>query len=193
MKNNPPTYTRLVIGFSIIALVSIMASLPHAQQRKQNFNLVNKSGLAKFDSRLTQAVRPCAREDLTIKKGQSDQAMGGRISLRFVIKNVSSSPCNLQGYPSLVLLNKTGKAVKRATKDNGGDSAASVTLEPGKMGWFELDYMEYEGGTFKSCFRAARVRITLLDVTRPFVLRGNLATCAKNEFSVTAIQAGAPQ
>lgn len=204
MKKNPPTCARLVVGFSILALASVMASHAVARQGKPKSTPVNKTGSvinALFvskgklhsGSRLTQAVRPCTREDLTIKAGQSDQAMGGRISKRFVIKNVSSVPCSLQGYPSLELLNRAGKAVKRAAKDSGGDSAAPVTLESGKTGWFELDYMAYNGGTFKPCFRTPRVRIKLPGVTRAFVLRDNIGTCKENEFRVTAISAGAPQ
>src|SRR4051794_13759761 len=60
--------------------------------------------------------QPCTRAALTIKEGETDAAMGGVRRTPYTLTNVSKTPCVLNGYVSLELLNKAGVMVKRATK-----------------------------------------------------------------------------
>jgi hypothetical protein len=139
-------------------------------------------------------VRSCARESLTIKEGETDAAMGGVRRTPFVIKNDSSSACTLEGYPALELLNRAGAVVKRATKQKTDDPVTPVTLEPGKTAWFALNHNAGGAGYMgKPCPTYTRVRISIPTVTRPFTLRSDIQTCAKTDFEVTAISAGAPE
>src|SRR5262245_22169273 len=110
MTRTSPTHARLIIRIGTITLLAALALLAQAQRAKPDFALVNNNGFTGNDlylsNRPTQAgVRPCARENLTIKEGEGDQAMGGRISTPFVLTNVSSSACTLKGYADLELLN----------------------------------------------------------------------------------------
>ena len=139
-------------------------------------------------------AKACAHEDLTIKEGETDAAMGGVRRTPFVITNVSKGPCTLRGYPSLELLNKAGALVKRATKPKSDTSVALVTLEPGKTAWFALNFNAGGAGYMgKPCPTYTRVRITLPVVTGPFNLRSGVTTCSKTDFEVTAISAGSPE
>jgi Domain of unknown function (DUF4232) len=136
----------------------------------------------------------CAHEDLTIKEGETDAAMGGVRRTPFVITNVSKGPCTLRGYPALELLNKAGVLVKRATKQKSDDPVTLVTLEPGKTAWFALNFNAGGAGYMgKPCPSYTRVRVTLPAVDGPFNLRSEVTTCAKTDFEVTAISAGSPE
>lgn len=137
---------------------------------------------------------PCARESLAIKEGETDAAMGGVRRTPFVLTNVSKAPCTLEGYPSLELLNKAGAVVKRATKQKPDDAITAATLEPGKTAWFALNFNAGGAGYMgKPCPTYRQLRITPPGAKRPFVLRSEIQTCAKTQFEVTPIQAGAPE
>jgi len=140
------------------------------------------------------SAQPCARENLTIKEGETDAAMGGVRRTPFVLTNVSKAPCTLVGYPSLELLNKTGAVVKRATKQKSDDPITPATLEPGKTAWFALNFNAGGAGYMgKPCPSYRQVRITPPGAKRPFVLRTGIQTCAKTDFEVTPIVAGTPE
>jgi hypothetical protein len=120
--------------------------------------------------------------------------MGGVRETPFVLTNVSKAPCTLKGYPSLELVNKAGALVKRATKQKSDDPIASVTIEPGKTAWFALNFNAGGAGYMgKPCPTYRQVKITTPGATRPFVLQSEIQTCAKTDFEVSAIVAGAPE
>ena len=139
-------------------------------------------------------TRSCAGPSLSIKMGESDAAMGGVRSTPFVIKNNSSSPCTLEGYPALELLNQARAVVKRATKQKTDEPLTPVTLEPGKTAWFALNHNAGGAGYMgKPCPTYTHVRISLPSMTRSFILRGDIQTCAKTDFEVTRISASTPE
>jgi len=139
-------------------------------------------------------TRPCAREDLSIKEGETDAAMGGVRRTPFVLTNISKSPCTLEGYASVELLNKAGALVRRSTKQKSDDAITPATLEPGKTAWFALNFNAGGAGYMgKPCPTYKQVRITTPGANRPFVLRTDIQTCAKTDFEVTPIVAGAPE
>src|SRR5258708_22075539 len=74
-------------------------------------------------------ARQCVREDLRIKEGETDAAMGGVRETPYIFTNISSSACALDGYPALELLNQKGVVVRRATKQKSDEPNAAVTLD----------------------------------------------------------------
>jgi hypothetical protein len=137
--------------------------------------------------------QPCARENLKIKAGETDAAMGGVRQTPFVLTNVSKAPCTI-GYPSLVLLNKAGALVKRATKQKSDDPITPATLEPGKTAWFALNFNAGGAGYMgKPCPNYRQMRITTPGAKRPFILRSEIQTCPKTDFKVAPIVAGTPE
>ena len=175
-----------------IALVVIaLAAVP---QLTAGGAVVLPDSISYTSSGATQSTpQPCAREDLTIKEGETDAAMGGVRRTPYVLTNTSKVPCTLTGYPSLELLNKAGAIVKRATKQKSGDPISSATLEPGKTAWFALNFNSGGAGYMgKPCPSYRQMRITTPGAKRPFVLRTDIQTCPKSDFEVTAIQAGTP-
>jgi len=138
--------------------------------------------------------QPCAREDLTIKAGETDAAMGGVRSTPFVLTNVSKTSCTLKGYVALDLLNKAGKVVKRAAKREPENPITTVIIEPGKKAWFSLFFNSGGAGYMgKPCPGYSRVRITIPGAQRPFIITSGVVTCAKTDFEVSPVIAGAPE
>jgi hypothetical protein len=139
-------------------------------------------------------AQTCAREDLRIKEGETDAAMGGVRRTPYVITNISKIACTLNGYPSLELLNKAGAVVKRATKQKAVDPITRATLEPGKTAWFALNFNAGGAGYMgKPCPAYRQMRIITPGAKRAFVLKTDIQTCAKTNFEVTPIVAGAPE
>src|SRR5947199_2230585 len=91
-------------------------------------------------------VPQCIRESLSLKEGETDAAMGGVRVTDYVFTNTSSSPCTLNGYPRVELLNRKGRVARRAVNSDQlpNDSEKMppqlVTLEPGKTAWFRIYY-----------------------------------------------------
>jgi hypothetical protein len=177
----------LRIAFAVIVLAGVCDQLAAGREIKFPDAVRSKS------SSPSQS-QPCAREDLSIKAGETDAAMGGVRETPFVLTNVSKSPCTLKGYPSLELLNKAGALVKRATKQKSDDPIASVTIEPGKTAWFALNFNAGGAGYMgKPCPTYRQLRITTPGAKSPFVLQSEVQTCAKTDFEVSPIVAGAPE
>ena len=145
----------------------------------------------------TSAAAPaktCAHEDLRIKEGETDAAMGGVRRTPFVITNIAKAACTLQGYPSFELLNKAGVRVKRATKQKSDAPVTAAMLEPGRTAWFALNFNAGGAGYMgKPCPTYTRVRLTIPGAPRPFTLHSGITTCAKTDFEVTPITAGSPE
>jgi|GEM_PF-7011722 len=177
------------VGILVIALVSVVLQV----------TVNGKVGLGdepNFGVReMPQSnVLPCAREALKIKEGETDAAMGGVRRTPYVLTNISQSPCTLQGYPSLELLNNAGALIKRATKQKTDEPITAATLEPGKTAWFALNFNAGGAGNMgKPCPTYRQLRITTPGAKRPFVLKTEIQTCARSDFDVTPIVAGTPE
>jgi len=178
-----------IVGILVIALVSVVLQV----------TVNGKVGLGdepNFGVReMPQSnVRPCAREALKIKEGETDAAMGGVRRTPYVLTNISQSPCTLQDYPSLELLNNAGAVIKRATKQKTEEPITAATLEPGKTAWFALNFNAGGAGNMgKPCPTYRQVRITTPGAKRPFILRSEIQSCPGSQIEVTPIQSGTPE
>jgi uncharacterized protein DUF4232 len=169
-----------------LALLVITISLAFAP--------VYSSRTSNSPGRLAAVVPSCAHQNLKVKAGEGNAAMGGVRETPFIFTNVSASACTLEGYPNLELLNEKGALVKRANKQKSDEPPAAVTIEPGKTAWFNLNYNAGGAGHMgKPCPAYSKVKITAPGVTQPFVLRAEIQTCSRTDFSITAITSGEPQ
>ena len=139
-------------------------------------------------------VPRCRREDLSIKEGETDAAMGGVRVTPYILTNTSSSACTLDGYPSVELLNGRGAVVKRSTQQKSDEPVSLVLVETGKTAWFSLNYNSGGAGYMgRPCPTYNKIRIRISGVTSPVVFRSSIQTCPRTDFQVTSIQSGAPQ
>ena len=179
---------RLAFVLVFVSLSFIQSERARAIIHQQNYSAINLA------NRPTQTrVRPCAREDLRIKEGETDAAMGGVRETPYIFTNVSSSACTLDGYPALELLNQKGAVVRRATKEKSDEPNAAATLEPGKTAWFNLKYNSGGAGHMgKPCPTYPKTRIVAPGTTPPFVLRSGITSCARTQFEVSSLRPGMP-
>src|SRR3989442_4542258 len=126
------TVNKISLAFLFVwVTLSLMHSDPaRAISGHKGYSAINLANGA------AQLVRPCVRQDLRIKEGETDAAMGGVRVTPYIFTNVSSSACTLAGYPALELLNQRGAVVRRATKQQSDEPNQTVTIEPGKNAWF---------------------------------------------------------
>ena len=144
-------------------------------------------------NKLTEINSPCSRKSLTIKEGETDAAMGGVRQTPYIFTNSSSSPCTLQGYPSVELLNRQGAVARRSTKQKSDDPIDIVTIQPGKSAWFNLNYNSGGAGYMgKPCPTYPKVRITAPGIAAAFVLRSEITSCRGTSIEVTSIRSGLP-
>ncbi|MFN2577242.1 MAG: DUF4232 domain-containing protein [Pyrinomonadaceae bacterium] len=174
----------------VFASLAVVGSAPAGMSMRHEISSANGFGNGPAQTR----VRPCLREDLKIKEGETDAAMGGVRVTPYIFTNVSSSACTLIGYPALDLLSHTGAVVRRATRQKLDRPDSAATLEPGKTGWFNLHYNSGGAGRVgRPCPSYQKLRVTAPRLARPFILRTDIQTCAKTDFEVNPISSGMPQ
>ena len=148
----------------------------------------------------SHATKQCTREQLSLKAGDEDAAMGGVRTVNYTFTNTSSSPCTLNGYPRLELLNKAGRAIPgrhtvnkaKMFTDSDPVPPKEVTLEPGKTAMFLIYYNNGGAGhEGKPCPSYPKVRVTAPGTTKGFVLKQDIQTCIKVE--VSSVRAQAPE
>lgn len=139
-----------------------------------------------------QAASQCTRGQLSLKAGDEDAAMGGVRGVTYTFTNSSQSPCTLNGYPKLELLNKAGRAIPgrhtvnkaKMFSDSDPVPPTDVTLEPGKTAIFMIYYNNGGAGyTGKPCPTYPKVRVTAPGTTKGFLLKQEIQTCIKVEVS----------
>ena len=132
------------------------------------------------------AFASCRGEDLSVRHVSEDAAMGGHDLIDYALRNNSSSPCTLKGYPRFELLGRSGKLRRRGRAVNsqllpGAESKEApqlITLEPGKEAGFRVYYNSGGAGHMgKPCPVSRKIRITAPGTTRHFILRENIRLC----------------
>ena len=175
--------------FVFMNLAAMQSDRTRAITRRESYSRINPA-----DKPAQPRRRPCVHEDLRIKEGETDAAMGGVRLTPYIFTNVSSSACTLDGYPAVELLNQRRAVIRRATRQKSDEPVAAATLEPGKTAWFNLNYNSGGAGHMgKPCPSYQQIRATAPGIARPFVLRTNIQTCARTDFEVGSISAGLPQ
>ncbi len=178
----------LALAFAIVSQSFMQVDRARAISHYESHSAINLT-----TEPVQPRVRPCVHENLRIKEGETEAAMGGVRATPYIFTNTSSSACTLDGYPAVELLNQRGVIVRRSTKQKS-DELATATLEPGKTAWFNLNYNSGGAGHIgKPCPAYQKIRITAPAIARPFVLRTDIQTCAQTNFEVSSISPGTPQ
>jgi hypothetical protein len=132
------------------------------------------------------AFAPCRGEYLSVRHVSDDAAMGGHNLIDYALRNTSSSPCMLIGYPRYELLDKSGKVRQAGRAINtpqlpGDDTKQTpqlITLEPGKEAGFRVYYNTGGAGYMGTpCPLSRKVRIRAPGTIRSFLLREEIRSC----------------
>jgi hypothetical protein len=175
---------------SLIPLfILLLIALPAGALNQTNSTIGDPGSLRVSDA------RPCSREDLSLKEGETDAAMGGVRVTEFLFTNHSSSACTLKGYPGAELLNRKGIVSRRATKSEPQDGGEKlVTLAPGKDAAFNVYFNNGGAGHVgKPCPTYPKIRIIAPGTTRFFVLRTDIQSCPRSQFQVSSVFEPTPE
>jgi len=124
----------------------------------------------------------CRDSQLSVRDIGGDAAMGGVRSIVYAFRNVSRTPCTLEGYPRIEVLNRSRRVVRRGQPRYSEMRPVSVTIEPGKTAVFSIYYNAGGAGRIgKPCPTYPKVRITAPDNRRGAVLRAEIQLCGEVE------------
>jgi hypothetical protein len=144
------------------------------------------------------SAQPCTASQLT-EPGLSGVA-SGHVAEVVSLRNTSSKTCTLKGYPSLKMLDASGKPMPTVLTDGSDGWIPSVPehlviVTARSEASFELGFTDETGGT-AICPASSQVEVTPPDADQPITLRWRIAsyggTVAKPQcghFAVSALYA----
>jgi Protein of unknown function (DUF4232) len=159
------------------------------------------SSSTSISSTTTSSVAPgtaCAARDLMISLVGS-QGAAGTFELTFALRNSSASPCPMDGYPSIQLLDASGTELPTHVVSGGNyqftDFApAPVQLAPGATAYFNLAYSDVPTAAAPSCSTAAQIEVTPPHAVDHDVVAEQLMACGAGTVTVSPVfGAGSPQ
>ena len=124
----------------------------------------------------------CRDSQLSVRDIGGDAAMGGVRSIVYAFRNVSRTPCTLEGFPRFEVLYRSGRVVRRGRAREQEMLPGPVTVEPRKTAVFSVNYNAGGAGRVgKPCPTYPRVRITAPGNRRGAVLRADIQLCGDVE------------
>ena len=171
----------VIIMFGISAnaqLLNSYKSVATVDQRVINFAMTSKATI-------------CTGKQLSLKEVEGEGDMGGKVYAKYVFTNISLSTCTLSGFPTLILLDKSGKVMSgiRFERDNGKPSV--VTLKPKQTAWFTLLYNNGFGYDIKkSPPSSAKIKVTIPKISKVFMIKSQLAPYKR--VSIYTLKSGLP-
>jgi hypothetical protein len=133
-----------------------------------------------------QSTPKCRTETLSITQRDALVAGGGNLTINYVLTNRGSHACTLIGYPTVVPLDKNGKAVAeiRIAHLPGvwpgppDQRVRLIQLKPGSHAWFQIQENDGMGlDDFSLCDKATQIRITPPNNSQPFDQLFSFGTC----------------
>lgn len=123
-------------------------------------------------------------------------AAAGNLYQVVVLTNASGQPCWLYGFPGLLMLDATGRALPtRVVRDDGrtfpgiSPTPARVLLAPGTAAHFYLHYSDVPHGAETSCPQARTLLVTPPDETHQLRAADELAPCGGGTIDVSPVLA----
>ena len=115
----------------------------------------------------TASASACSASELS---GSFDEVQGsagaGQITYRLTVKNTGSSPCSVQGIPSVLLLGTSGAALPTSpSAEPGQGSGTNVVLQPGDSAGADARFSPDVNGTGDNQQGKCQPTATVLRVT----------------------------
>ncbi len=143
----------------------------------------------------TIATNPtrCETSQLSVRRVSEDAGVGN-VALTYAFTNNASSPCTLNGYPGLALLDAKGQPLEGVKVIRSQDTYFSsqqprqqVTLAPGKQASFQIAY-NHISSPDKQCPMSSKIQITPPNAYQHFTLTEQIKPCT-GKVRVTPVRA----
>lgn len=132
----------------------------------------------------TVGVTTCVRSGLGVETGKSSGA-AGTVALGFVVTNISSTACTLQGYPALTLVPKSG-SLSAAVSHTG--AAPLVTLAAAGEAGFVMQYSDVPVNGQATCPAVVSVEVALPHVSGdPIGVAARFDPCGQPDVTVSGV------
>lgn len=133
----------------------------------------------------------CTASSVQIGELEKLAATGHLLSV-YTLRNTSARPCRVIGYPEIVLLDATGRAITQAQRKGGfilpDRPPAVVNLAPGQVGFLGIESTTVCNDNDPGAM-SAKVQVTLPDDTVPAVVPDQIVVCPQPGVLVSPIRA----
>ncbi|TMK90483.1 MAG: DUF4232 domain-containing protein [Actinobacteria bacterium] len=138
---------------------------------------------------LQTASRPasCLRNQLGVRANGINGA-AGTIHGAWVFTNVSTTACDLDGYPDIQLYGRAGRPIPTTVKRNLPPAPSHVKLLPGGSATFYSSYNDVPSGS-AACPTSAVIQITPPNASASLFIPAQLQAC-RGVVHVSAVRAG---
>ncbi|MEH2414614.1 DUF4232 domain-containing protein [Nostoc sp.] len=137
--------------------------------------------------------RRCETSQLSVRRVSEDAGVGN-VALTYAFTNNASSPCTLNGYPGLALLDAKDQPLEGVKIIRSKDTYFSsqqprqqVTLAPGKQASFQIAY-NHISSPEKQCPMSSKIQITPPNAYQHFTLAEQIKPCT-GKVRVTPVRA----
>lgn len=143
----------------------------------------------------TIATNPtrCENSQLSVRRVSEDAGVGN-VALTYAFTNNGSSPCTLNGYPGLALLDAKGQPLEgikvirsKDTYFSSQQTRQKVTLAPGKQASFQIAY-NHISSPEEHCPISSKIEITPPNSYQHFTLTEQIKPCT-GKVRVTPVRA----
>jgi Protein of unknown function (DUF4232) len=133
----------------------------------------------------------CAARDLVTTLSGSEGA-AGTFELTFALRNTSTAPCPMEGYPGAQLVDASGTELPTHVVSGGNLAFTSfapspVTLAAGATAYFNLAYSDVPTGTETTCPTAAQIEVTPPHAVDHDTVAVHITVCAAGTLTVSPV------
>jgi hypothetical protein len=115
----------------------------------------------------------CQPSQLTLAMDPAHSSGGaaGSLGITYIFTNTSATACTLGGFPGLQLLNASNQPLTTTTI-RSSETPTTVTLQPGRNAWFDIEFPTQTGFGNLQCPTSAALAVIPPNDVSPVVLRG---------------------
>ncbi|MHC5595340.1 MAG: DUF4232 domain-containing protein [Nostoc sp.] len=135
----------------------------------------------------------CETSQLSVRRVSQDAGVGN-VALTYAFTNNGTSPCTLNGYPGLALLDAKDQPLQgikvirsKGTYFSSKQPRKEVTLAPGKQASFQIAY-NHISSPEKRCPISSKIEITPPNTSQHFTLTEEIKPCT-GKVRVTPVRA----
>lgn len=116
----------------------------------------------------------------------------GTIETTVALKNTTSTPCSLGGFPGMQMLSSSGSSLPTTVVRTGSYAftampATTVTIPPGQSAYFNIGYSDVPVGNETTCPTSASVQVTPPNALDHLVISAAFSPCGGGTLVVSPV------
>jgi Protein of unknown function (DUF4232) len=121
-----------------------------------------------------EVLPTCQPSQLSLMTDPAHSSGGaaGSLGITYMFTNTSATTCTLGGFPGLQLLNASGQTLTTTTF-RSSETPSTVTLQPGRHAWFDIEFLTQTGFGSLQCPTSAALAVIPPNDKTALVVRGS--------------------